>query len=158
MPVVQQALLMQPYLFLNGRCEEAILFYRDQLRAEVVSQMRFSEAPQPCSTANTNAQANAEAHADANAEGHSAKIMHAVLRVGGSELLLSDGMGSGEAKFEGFSLALSAHSEDEVRRIFAALSQGGQVRVPLAPTFWAPLFGIVCDRFGVSWMVMVASA
>jgi PhnB protein len=130
---------VQPYLFFNGRCEEAIEFYGRALGAEVMMLMRFKQAPDQ----NMIQPGNAE------------KIMHARLRIGDAIVLVSDGMGSGETKFEGFSLTLSVKSVEEVDRRFNALADGGQVRMPLDKTFFSPRFGMLTDRFGVGWIVLV---
>ena len=130
---------VQPYLFFNGRCEEAIEFYRDALGAEVMMLMRFKQAP------------------DQNMvqPGSEEKVMHARLRIGDAIVLVSDGMCGGETKFEGFSLTLSLSSAEEVDRRFNALASGGQVRMPLDKTFFSPRFGMLTDRFGVGWIVLV---
>jgi PhnB protein len=130
---------IQPYLFFNGRCEEAIEFYQKALGAEVVMLMRFKQAPDQSMIQPGNAE----------------KIMHARLRVGDAIVLVSDGMGAGETKFEGFSLTLSAKSAAEVDRCFTALADGGQVRMPLDKTFFSPRFGMLADKFGVGWIVLV---
>lgn len=133
----------QPYLFFEGRCDEAIAFYTGALGAEVTALMRYSENPESC------------------AGGFSPppeKVMHASLRVGETEVMLSDGMCSGRADFKGFSLALSARNEADAKAKFGRLAEGGQVQMPLGPTFFSPSFGMVEDRFGVSWMVMVEPA
>jgi PhnB protein len=130
---------IQPYLFFNGRCEEAIEFYRNALGAEVMMLMRFKQAPDQSMVQPGNAE----------------KVMHASLRIGDAVVLVSDGMCSGEQKFEGFSLSLTAASVEEADRRFNALADGGQVRMPLDKTFFSPRFGMVADRFGVGWMVYV---
>ena len=135
---------VQPYLFLDGKCEEALAFYRQALGAEEVMTMRFKDAPDPAACPPDPANSN--------------KIMHASFRIGGSEVLASDGRCEGRPKFEGFALSLTAPDESEAERLFNALSEGGQVQMPLAPTFFSPRFGMVADRFGVSWMVYVAPA
>jgi len=130
---------IQPYLFFDGRCEEAIAFYQKVLKAEVVMKMHFKDAPD---------QSMVEpAQHD--------KVMHSTLRIGDSILLVSDGHCQGSAKFEGFSLSITATSDAEAERIFAALSEGGQVRMPMSPTFFATRFGMLADRFGVGWMVIM---
>lgn len=134
---------IQPYLFLDGRCEEAITFYRQALAAEVVMLMRFGEAPDgpgQCPDGST-------PPAD--------KVMHACLQIGEAQLLLSDGFSGGKPEFKGFSLSLSAADDAHAARLFAALGEGGQVTQPLMPTFFASSFGMVHDRFGVSWIVLV---
>jgi PhnB protein len=135
---------VQPYLFLDGKCEEAIAFYRQALGAEVVMMMRFKDAPDPAACPPDPANAS--------------KIMHASFRVGGSEVLASDGHCGGQPKFEGFALSLTARDAAEAEKLFNALAEGGQVQMPLAETFFSPRFGMVADRFGVTWMVYVAPA
>ena len=131
---------IQPYIFFAGRCEEAINFYKKALGAEVEMLMRFKDSPEPGGCA----------------AGSKDKIMHATLRIGGAVLMASDGRCTGQLTFEGFSLSLSVATEAEADRAFAALSEGGQVQMPIGKTFWSPRFGMVADRFGVSWMVTVA--
>jgi PhnB protein len=131
---------VQPYLFFEGRCEEAIEFYRKALGAEVMMLMRFKESPEPAKCPGVAGD----------------KIMHANLRIGETTVLVSDGRCEGKPKFQGFSLSITASDDAEVERLFAALSAGGQVQMPLAKTFFASRFGMVADRFGVSWMVYVA--
>ena len=134
---------VESYLFFNGRCEEAIDFYKRALGAEVVMMMRNKEAPEKPPPGMLPA-------------GSDDKVMHATLRIGTSNLMLSDGRCDGKPVFNGFSLSLDAASEAAADRLFAALCDGGTVQMPLAKTFWSPKFGIVADRFGVSWMVSVA--
>ena len=139
---------IQPYLFFEGRCEEALHFYRDQLGAEIRALMRFNEAP-PLPPGQD---------ADGCAGGPPAdgtKVMHAEFRIGESTLMASDGMASGQPQFAGVSLSLLARDAAEAQRLFQALGDGGQVQMPLGPTFFSPAFGMVADRFGVSWMVVV---
>ena len=130
---------IQPYLFYEGRCEEAVAFYRDALGAELLMLMRYRDSP--------------EGPAHGVPPGGEDKVMHAALQVGGATLLLSDGLCSGQARFEGFAVALWVADAATAGRMFAALAAGGQVRLPLGPTFFAPAFGMVADRFGVPWMV-----
>ena len=134
---------IEAYLFFNGRCEEAIGFYRQALGAEVEMMMRFKDSPDPMPP-------------DALAPGFEDKVMHASLRIGGALLMASDGMGFGEPEFKGFSLSIHAPDAAGADRMFNALAEGGTVKMPLGKTFWSPHFGIVVDRFGVSWMVTVA--
>ena len=130
-----------PYIFFGGACEEALDFYRRAVGAEVTSLMRFKEAPDPSMVAPGNAD----------------KIMHGSVRVGGHELFVSDGRCEGTGHFEGFALSLMAESVDEAERLFGALADGGKVQMPLAKTFFSPKFGMVADKFGVGWMVLVAN-
>ena len=131
---------IQPYLFFNGRCDEAIEFYRKALGAEVMMLMRFKQAPDQSMIR----------------PGNEEKVMHARVRVGDAIVLMSDGMCSGEQqKFDGFSLTLSLSSVEEVDRRFNALADGGQVRMPLDKTFFSPRFGMLTDRFGAGWIVLV---
>jgi PhnB protein len=136
---------IQPYLFFHGRCEEAIEFYRKALGAKLEMLMRFKDSPEPPPPGRL-------------PPGFDNKIMHASLQVGSTTLMASDGCVAEKAGFEGFSLSLTVPSEAEADRAFAALAEGGQVRMPLDKTFWSPRFGMVEDRFGVGWMIMVPPA
>lgn len=131
-----------PYLFFDGRCEEAIEFYKKTLGAEVGMLMRFKESPDPMPPGMI-------------PPGSENKVMHAALRIGGTTVMASDGRAQGKPKFEGFSLSLNAKDEADAERLFAALSDGGEVNMPLAKTFFAKRFGMVRDRFGVTWMIIV---
>ena len=130
---------VQPYLFFDGRCQEAIDFYRQALGAEVQMQMAFKDSPEP-----TNHPPEA-----------GDKIMHATLRIGETQVMMSDGMCSGKPAFHGFALSISPPDDAAAARVFAALSDGGVVNMKLTKTFFASSFGMVNDRFGVNWMVMV---
>jgi len=134
---------IESYLFFNGRCEEAIEFYKRALGAEVLMLMRNKESPEP-------------APPGMLPPGSENKIMHATLRIGDSSLMLSDGDNNGKPDFKGFSLSLDVATEAEADRLFSALADGGKVQMPLAKTFWSPKFGMVADRFGVGWMVGIA--
>ena len=143
---------VQPYLFFDGRCEEALEFYRTALKAEVQGMMRFKDNPdlgkggEGCGSG----EGCGPMPADLN------KVMHASFRVGNAVIMASDGCGNGQPKFEGVSLCISAADEAEADSLFAALAEGGQVQMPLTTTFFSPRFGMVADRFGVSWMIIVA--
>ncbi|MBF0147794.1 MAG: VOC family protein [Magnetococcales bacterium] len=132
---------VEPYLFFEGRCDEAITLYRNVLGAEVTFLMRFRDSPEP-----------PEHWPSADAGD---KVMHANLRIGDTMVMVSDGRCDGQASFKGFSLTLSLTDAGTAERIFTALSEGGQVQMPLGKTFWSPCFGMVQDRFGVAWFVMV---
>jgi len=132
----------QPYLFFDGRCEDAIEFYKSTLGIKVEMLMRMKDSPEPhppgmCPPGSEN------------------NVMHASFRVGDTLVMASDSMGKGKPEFKGFSLSVDATTEAEADRLFAALGNGGQVQMPLAKTFFSPRFGMVADRFGVSWMVIV---
>jgi PhnB protein len=133
---------IEPYLFFNGRCEEAIEFYKKALGAEVLMLMRYNESPDAPPPGMVPA-------------GWDNKIMHTSLRIGNANMMASDGCSEG-LNFQGFSLSLAVANETEAKRVFDALSDGGQIRMPLNKTFWSPCFGMVADRFGVGWMVTVA--
>ena len=137
---------VQPYLFFDGRCEEAIEFYRSTLNAEVTALMRFKEAPSQGSGEECQGPGNIDPE----------KVMHANFRIGETQIMASDGMAQGNPSFQGFSLSISAPDEAEAERLFAALGDGGQVQMPMAKTFFSPKFGMVADRFGVGWMVLVS--
>ena len=128
-----------PYLFFDGRAEEAIEFYKNTLGAEVEALMRFKECPdkQMCAPGTEN------------------KVMHACVKIGGTALMASDGRCTGQPKFDGFALSVEAKDEADAERKFNALADGGQVQMPLGKTFFAKSFGMVADRFGVGWMIIV---
>ncbi len=130
---------VQPYLNFDGRCEEAVEFYRAALGAEVNMLMRFKESPDPsnCPSGSEN------------------KVMHVSLSIGNSTVMASDSRCQGKPNFEGFSLSLTASNEAEAERLFASLAEGGEVQMPLMKTFFSPSFGMVADRFGVCWMIFV---
>jgi len=132
---------IQPYLFFDGRCDEAIAFYRQALGAQQVMLMRFKDCPEPGMAP----------------PGSEDKVMHARLQVGDATLLLSDGRATGQPNFQGFALSVLAPDVATAEQRFAALSEGGEVRMPLGKTFFSPAFGMVADRFGVTWMVYVGS-
>ncbi|HVG11110.1 MAG TPA: VOC family protein [Thermoanaerobaculia bacterium] len=138
----------QPYLSFEGRCEEAIEFYREALGAEVTAFMRFKEMP-----ASQEPQDSAEGCGSIDVENGN-KVMHSSFRIGDLEVLASDGMCSGQTGFQGISLALTVPGAAEAERLFNALGDGGQVQMPLTKAFFSPSFGIVADRFGVSWMLV----
>jgi PhnB protein len=133
---------IETYLFFDGRCEEAIEFYRRTLGAEVTMMMRFKDNPEPPQPGMC-------------APGSDNKIMHASLRIGDTTVMASDGRCTEKPDFRGFSLSIATPNAAEADRLFAALADGGQVQMPLARTFFSPRFGMVADRFGVSWMVIV---
>jgi len=130
---------IEPYLMFNGRCEEAIAFYGDVLGARVIFQMRFADAPDK----------------DCCPPGAEQDIMHATVEIGGNVLMMSDGRCDGELAFQGVSLSISVESLTEGEVLFSALADGGEIEMPFASTFWSPGFGLVRDRFGVSWMINV---
>ncbi len=134
---------VQPYLFFDGRCEEAVEFYRRTLGAEVTMCMRFKDSPEP----------PAPGMVPPGAED---KVMHTSFRIGETTLMASDGRCLGQPSFQGFSLSLAVPDDAEAERVFAALGDGGEVQMPLTKTFYSSRFGMVADRFGVSWMILVA--
>ena len=132
---------VQPYLNFNGRCEEALAFYGKALGAKIEMLMHFKDSPDPSMVS----------------PGSENKVMHSRFRVGDAIVLASDGRCQGETNFQGISLTLSVPDEVEAEQRFGALSDGGQVQMPLTKTFFSPRFGMVADRFGVTWMVLVES-
>ena len=130
---------IQPYLSFDGRCEEAIEYYRGALGAQVETLMRWKECPMP----------------NEGARPPDDKVMHARLRIGDAIVMASDGRSTGHPKFEGITLSLNVANDDEAKRKFAALAEGGQVQQPLTQTFFSSSFGMLTDRFGVPWMVVV---
>lgn len=132
---------IQPYLFFDGRCEEAIEFYRKALGAQVEMLMRYKESPEPPPPGMV-------------PPGSENKVMHASLRIGDSVVMASDDC-AGHPQFQGFSLSITVPDAATADRVFNALADGGQVQMPLGKTFFSPRFGMVADRFGVGWMVIV---
>jgi PhnB protein len=130
---------VQPYLNFDGRCEEALEFYRRALGAEVTALMRFKDSPDPSMVT----------------PGAEEKVMHSSFRVGDATVLASDGRCQGHTNFQGISLTLTVPNAAEAEQRFGALGDGGQVQMPLTETFFSPRFGMVADRFGISWMVLV---
>jgi PhnB protein len=131
---------VQSYLMFNGRCEEAIEFYKKALGAKVEMLMRFKDAPEgQCAPGTEN------------------KVMHSALKIGDTVIMATDGMmkDQGKLEFKGISLTLNPTTEAECERLFNALADGGQVYQPLIKTFFSPKFGMLEDKFGVNWMVVV---
>ena len=134
---------VQAYITFNGRCEEALEFYKKSVDAEVTGLMRWRENP------------------DKNMKpppGHEEKIMNAAFRIGETELMADDGMGDKTAEFKGMTLAIEVADDAEAKRVFAAMGEGGKVTMSLMKTFWTSSFGMLTDKFGVPWMVNVAAA
>lgn len=127
----------EPYLFFNGRCEEAVQFYRQAVEADVRSLIRFREAPDVPAP-----------------DGFADKVLHADMRIGETTLLATDGDIGGAADFQGFSLSLTLARDAEAEKRFAALAAGGHVQVPMTATFFASRFGMVKDRFGLLWTIL----
>lgn len=133
---------VQPYLFFEGRTEEALQFYVRAIGAEITVLMRYKESPDPASCP----------------AGSAEKVMHANLRIGDGMVMASDGRCSGQSNFQGFALSLYPKNVAEAEKFFNALADGGRVEMPLAKTFFSESFGMLADRFGVMWMVMVEPA
>lgn len=135
---------IQPYLYFEGRCEEALEFYRNTLGAEVTMLMRYRDSPEPLRPGML-------------PPGSENKVMHAGLKIGDTTMMASDGRCSGKPDFKGVSLTVSAANDREAERLFSALGEGGTVQMPLTTTFFSSRFGMVADRFGVSWMILVST-
>ena len=136
---------VEPYLFFDGRCEEALEFYKKALGAEVTVLMRYKDSPEPHQPGMI-------------PPGSDNKVMHAAFRVGKTQVMASDGRCQGKPSFQGFSLSIAAQDVAQADKLFAALADGGQVQMPLAKTFFSPRFGMVADRFGMGWMIIVLPA
>ena len=134
---------IQPYLFFDGSCEQALQFYQRALGAQVETMMRYKDNPEPAPPGMV-------------PPGYGDKVMHASVRIGDSVVMAADDCTGGSPKPQGYALALSGGDAAEARRHFDALAEGGQVTMPLGKTFWSPAFGMLRDRFGVHWMVMAA--
>jgi PhnB protein len=137
--VKESSMQVQPYLFFDGRCDEALDFYKKAIGADVKMLMRFKDAPDQSMVSPDSRD----------------KVMHAQMQIGDTTVLASDGRCLGKPNFQGFSLAVSAKSEAEAEKMFSALGEGGQVTMPMAKTFFSPRFGMLADKFGVGWMVLV---
>jgi PhnB protein len=135
---------VQTTLNFHGRTEEAVKFYCQTIEAETLFMMRFRDCPDPSQLR----------------PGMEEKIFHATFRVGSTEIMASDcgcEKSSTETIFAGFSLALQVDTPEKAERFFAALSDGGQIQIPLLKTFFAARYGIVIDRFGISWKIKTGS-
>jgi PhnB protein len=133
---------IQPYLFFEGRADEAVAFYQKVFGAEVQMLMRYKDSPEPCPEGMI-------------PPGSESKVMHMSMKIGDAVVMGSDGRCSGKPSFQGFSLSYAAKDTTDADRVFSALSDGGTVQMPMGKTFYSPRFGMVADRFGVSWMVIV---
>ncbi len=132
---------VESYLFFGGNCEAALDFYKTAIGAEIGMIMHFNESPEPIPEGKLQA-------------GFEDKVMHSIFTVGKTKVMASDGMND-QSKFSGFSLVLNVPNEADIDRLFENLSYGGVVKMPLEKTFWSPRYGMLTDRFGVDWMVMV---
>jgi PhnB protein len=132
---------IEPYLNFDGRCDEAIEFYKLALGAQVEMLMRFKQSPEP--------------HGHGPEVGE--KVMHSSLKIGQSRMMVSDGYCKGGPKFQGIAMSLTVASPEEAAKVFGALSIGGKINMPLTKTFFSPSFGMLDDKFGVGWMIMAAS-
>ena len=133
---------VQPYVFFDGKCDEALEFYQRALGAKVTAVMRWKDAPDQSMVT----------------PGQENKVMHSEFQVGETVILASDGRCMGKPSFQGFALTITADNDADAKRLFNALGDGGQVQMPLEKTFFASLFGMVADKFGVGWMVIVESS
>ena len=133
----------QIYLFFDGRLDEALTFYKKTLGIEVEMQMRFKDNPEFAK------------HPESCPAGAEDKIMHSCFKLGDQRIMASDGHAKGKPEFKGFALSLSVKTEGEADKVFAALGDGGKVEMPLGKTFFSPKFGMLQDKFGVGWMVLV---
>ena len=131
-------MLVEPYLFFDGKCEEALEFYRRTIGAEVTALLRWKDSPDPAAM-----------------PGAADKVMHARVRIGDTMVMASDGRCQGKPEFQGFALSLTAADVAEADRLFAALGDGGQVQMPMTKTFFSERFGMLADKFGVGWMILV---
>ena len=142
MTVQQHTATVQPYIFFDGKCEEAIDFYKGAIGAKLDMMMRFKEAPDQSQMQPNTGE----------------KVMHAAFHVGTTQVLASDGHCAGKPSFQGFGLALNAKNDAEAEQLFTAVGNGGQVLQPLTKTFFASKFGMVADKFGIMWMVIAEAS
>lgn len=128
---------LDPYLFFNGNCAEAMRFYETTLGGKIEMMMQASEAPVPMEKG-----------------GRGDAILHASLVVDGRRLLASDWMSPDPYPgLRGVSLAIAYPTVEEAKRKFEALAAGGKINMPLDKTFWMEIFGMLTDRYGMHWMV-----
>jgi PhnB protein len=130
---------VQPYLFFDGRCDEALEFYKKAIGADVKVLMRWKDSPDKSMCT----------------PGNSDKVMHAQFKIGDTDVMASDGRNQGQPKFDGFALSIIAKTEAEADEMFGALGDGGQVTMAMSKTFFSPRFGMLADKFGVGWMILV---
>src|ERR1700722_2268529 len=146
MTATETALKVETYLFFNGRCEEAIEYYKRTLGAEVDMMMRYKDMPP---------EAAAQGKVPAEAQN---KIMHASIRIGETHLMAADNCSDHKCGIEGFALSIAVQDEAQAKKLFTALADGGQVKMSLSKTFFSPSFGMLTDKFGVGWMILVRQA
>jgi len=127
---------VQTYLFFDGRCEEAIEFYKAVFGADLLYSMRFREGPPNLVTAE-------------NEE----KIFHATMRFGETVINLSDDLKQERGSFGGFAILAHLDNDASAEEAFESLQEGGRVGMPIQEVFWASRYGIVTDRFGVTWKI-----
>ncbi len=128
---------LNPYLFFDGRCEEAFKFYEKLLGGQIKAMMTYEGSP-------------AAEHVPPEWR---KKIMHATLEVGGEAFMGADASPQHYKQPQGLSVSVSIDKVADAERIFHALAENGEVMMPLEKTFWAARFGMVRDRFGVPWMI-----
>ena len=134
---------VQAYITFNGRCEEALAFYKRAVGAEVTGLMRWKESPEKDMK---------------GPPGFEEKIMNAAFRIGDTHLMADDGMSDRASEYKGLTLAIEVADDAEAKRVFTAMGEGGKVTMPLMKTFWSSSFGMLTDKFGVPWMVNVQAA
>lgn len=130
---------LSTYLTFDGNCREAFAFYRSVFGGEYASFQTFADAPADMSVP------------DAEKD----RVMHVSLPVGSSVLMGSDratGFGPPLVVGNNFSVAIEGRSREHCEKVFAGLSAGGKVLMPLQETFWGAYFGLWTDRFGIQWM------
>lgn len=142
MNTTQNYPVVEPYLYFNGNCEEALQFYVKAIGAKIETVVRFKDSPEPPPPGML-------------PPGFENKVMHASILIQGARVMMSDGLSADAPAFKGFSLALEAKDGEQARRWFDALADGGEVTMPFGKTFFAEHFGGVTDKFGVGWMVIV---
>jgi len=129
---------VQAYLFFDGKTDEALAYYAEKIGAKTEALMRFEECPAK----------------EQMPEATWSKVMHSNFRVGDTQIMASDGNCGGQATFAGFSLTINVETDEEAERLFNALAADGRVEMAMGPTFFASRYGMLVDKFGVSWMVI----
>jgi PhnB protein len=130
------------HIHFDGQCEEAFRTYQNVLGGRLETMLRFGDSP-------LGAQVPPE---------WQSRILHATLVLGEYELLGSDVFPGQSGRKQGYSVTISLSDPENAKSIFDALADGGSILMPLQPTFWATGFGVITDKFGVSWEINCVSS
>ena len=128
-------MLVVPYLYFDGQCEEAVVFYQGILGGKVSEIMRYKDQSEPDLPAFLRD-----------------RILHVELEVDGQFFYFSDTMGDNDPIIgNNVQVNLNLDNEDSIRKVYAEMSDGATIKMPLQDTFWGAIYGALTDKFGVSW-------